>query len=190
MLKRLLQTIIVLAVLPSTSQAALILWSLDDLDFLDGTTVNGSFVYDTADSSTSDVNVTTADGFGVVCDDVGTPGDGECEGFIFDIPFSGNSYDSAFTFGTDFVLFNDTTTQLILIFDGELGTLSVYDVLVMVEFVCDPDCVFDAEQDFFRGAREDLAVVGTISATSIPEPGTLGLLGAGLIGLAWRRRRT
>ena len=45
----------------------------------------------------------------------------------------------------------------------------------------------------FAGMGPDLCCfigLDNVSVTKVPEPGTLGLLGAGLIGLAWRRRRS
>ena len=80
----------------------------------------------------------------------------------------------------------------ISIFDFKPGTTQASDSIIF----SDPVPVLHAQKDILALAATGLPTLSfidqTYSQTSVPEPGTLGLLGIGLLGLGgygWRRRR-
>ena len=168
-----------LAVVTESASATLVTWTFDNAVFDDGGTITGSFGYDADVNDYSNFSMATTAGsiFGGTTYNADTVIDGSASVLFF--PDS---------------LAADLTgaSALSLFFTGGLSNLGgTVNLLVVAgvnagsrEGLCQTsDCGSVAG---FRGLVSG-SVIGTLVA--IPEPGTLGLLGAGLIGLLLRRRR-
>lgn len=152
------------------SHAAPVTWQLSNLTFTDGGTATGSFVYDAAFNSFSNIAITTS-----------TNG---AFGANYAIPTgigSATFFDTVVAFPLD--------GQFRLLFDlvapmtdaGGVIALNLGAGISDVEGQCISDTC---------GAISAFRIIATGSVASIPEPATLALVGLALLGVASTRRRT
>ncbi|MCZ6618743.1 MAG: PEP-CTERM sorting domain-containing protein, partial [Gammaproteobacteria bacterium] len=184
-------TFLFLLVLLPYAYAAPELWNVDEgTAFNDGTTLSGSFRYDSDTDTYSDVNLSTEPGWMVSCSDVGNPDDFVCDAFDFATNVDGYLFDNGVTAsGTNANgsaiaepnLFGfssaDAADGLIdrALFLNFLGVELVGGTVQMTftEWFCvQGDCAFFIESQVFR--------FGNSGSVSVPEPGTFALLGVGL----------
>lgn len=153
------------------SYAIPIKWELD-INLSDGGTVSGSYVYDADSNIFSDISVSA----------VGGP-----------FPAASSSLTSVLT-----AYSNSSTLDLVPAIADLTGVQDVYiglasamtnvggviDISFVETYTCD-----DSTCDTFTLLYSATSFSGTATATSVPEPATLGLLGLGLIGLGLTRRK-
>lgn len=162
---------VALGFVASAAQAVPLQWTLSGLNFTQGGSVTGSFVYDAPTDTYSNVMITTT----------GTVADG--------------SFDLALTFSSNIQLLavnaalgTDTGDPLIrLLFESPLTDLGGMA----------PVSLFQVGTCFMGGAACDSIVSldfgrdGSVTASAVPSPGTLPLMASSLMAL-WpiaRRRR-
>jgi len=162
---------IAILALPAIASADGLTWTINNVTFNDGGTASGSFNYDATTNAFSAINVTT------------TPGTLESGSTYNSLlsPFFNNNY--VLALGPDLTTITDFTGSSILgfFFTGGNGltNLGGIEPVQVLEISCLDSACNNSVTRFDVGG-------GTVST---PEPATLFLLGAGLIGLALIRRR-
>ncbi len=162
-----------------SAQAIPILWTLDSVTFDDNGTATGSFVYDADSNTYSMINVTTmGSALGTV-------------NYMDDHPIFGFDFQAAFLSG----LAVDLTGMTILTLSFDPATLtnaggtlpiSLDPSTLSFEGTCiNATCVNPT--GFPARVVTGGSVIG--NPLAVPEPSTLALLGAGLLGLFMRRKR-
>lgn len=160
-------------VLPNTAMAVPIQWSLQGVNFNDGTTASGSFFYDADTQIYSDVDITTSSGnvYGMRLANLGGGPFGFAAVAAGPPPVIG---DALF-----FLVFSSRLTNA-----G--GTVEFRTSNGAYEGICGNDGCSGVD-------IERLVTAGQVfsgSPTALSEPGTLAVVGLGLagLGLAMRRR--
>ena len=173
---------LIVAVFSTSSYATPVLCTIDNLNFTDGGTASGSFVYDAGTNAVSSVSIVT------------TPGS----------LFAGTSYLAADSPAFDDtqtifypVLLPDLTGSSLLVFSymsalSDFGGTIVIDVtsqFTNTEGVCQNALCTSVRRtrDFLAGG----SVIGVphIVPEIVPKPGTLALFGIGLSAMGLSRRR-
>lgn len=208
--KRILLALVVVLLSPIAANADPIRWTIEDLYFANDyefrppasdptgdpilfinelVAVTGSFIYDADTNAVSDVDVSSPDGERAVgCTATACTPDSVAISDFFGSSYSAGNYNGTLD---RLGLFDpvDLTQIMLLTFAGPLtnagGTVDINNAF---EYYCGAACPsFDFATMPFRtevkltGAR----VVGV----AVPEPGTLTLLGIGLLGIGLNRRR-
>ena len=199
-MKRYLVTLLLVLIAPA-AMAVPIKWEFVDAQFFDLTFITGTFVFDADTMLVSDVQVSTEDGFTVTCANVDCIDSGPGS-FPVAGPISGTDYDlgsappanpiaTSFFLDTGGIGLGGTPLlflQLVSPLTNAGGEIALADAGLTVEFICDAadascNMTFDPLTVGFRSTLDGGFV------RSVPEPSTLALLGAGLIGLFMRRKR-
>jgi hypothetical protein len=149
-----------IAALPG--QANSVYWKLNDVAFSDGGVASGTFFYDAGTNVYSGVNISTTLGSVMAANTYTNPV---------------NGWDSA-------LVLNNGGSWLALVFGSALTDAgTAVAVLAAAEFELANDSFVD-----WRIARSG-SLVDPPPPSSVPEPGTLVLVGIGLVSIAVARRR-
>lgn len=186
--------------LPALSQASPITWSLENAVFQTGgpqyfARLTGSFRYDSTTNLYSDIDLTTETGNVFLCLDDNA--DNVCDGAPTPSPIGEAQYgDSGFegggALGLRLSIYTDQAQSerrtLLLSFGESLSTAGPVPLRIGGEFLCSTgNCAgIDVDLTPFRSTPLN---GGAMLVAAVPEPGTLLLFGAGLIGVGFARRR-
>lgn len=153
-------------------------WTINSMAFNDGGTASGSFTYDADTNMYSNISITTTAG-SILGGNTYT---------LVDTPNS-NAEDPRYfialdSFSSDLAGVHFLTTQ----FDSNLTNLGgTVGIIGFLEGTCGNAICSLYSSD----APTRIPVSGSVSSTtSVPEPATLALLGFGLIGLGFARRKS
>jgi phosphatidylserine synthase len=162
-MKRLLSAVGLVLILAAGHAPANILYTFSSVTFDDGGTLTGTFTTNDAITALVDFNMTTSAGVGI--------------GFNYTPATAGSGSSSI---PAIIVLSTPTLNNILQVtFNGGLTALGAPITIG----------TFESFEQTTAPARRDITAGSVLVAASVPEPGTIGLLGIGVLGLLAARRR-
>jgi hypothetical protein len=160
-MKRLISAVGLVLFLAAGQASANIIYTFSGVTFDDGGNLAGTFTTDDAITALLDFNITTSAGAGI-----------------------------GFNYTTATAAFGSTSLPFILVLTAPLGDILQVTFSGTLTALGAPITIgtFDSFEQTLA-ARRDITAGSVIIANGAPEPGTIGLLGIGVLGLLAARRR-